>query len=376
MKSQNFGYIPALDHLRGFAAVLVLFFHAVHFISHGINFDTPYTPANWPLAGNPFTALIIEGHTAVSLFFVLSGFVFTVGSLDKKIQVLGFYRNRFFRTYPLFCFFILLGIIFHPENVTALGLLKSLFFMANDPGAFAGGAFTWVSWSIAVEWQFYLVFPLLLYLLRRFGWAVLPALLLVFLGARLWAWSQDMDMLRVGYWSIVGRMDQFLLGMLAGVYYHHRFKANTRHDVLAAVGAVMVLTGLYVFNQSGGGAQNTVAWVFWPTLDGLAWAIFLLGYLSLSRVFAEGLSSLLIALGTISYSFYLSHFVVLDFFMRQGWDTLIPGTDPVVTALLNTLILITPVVILLSALTYRGIERPFLGLRKKYTSKQSSIEQP
>jgi peptidoglycan/LPS O-acetylase OafA/YrhL len=71
MKSTNFGYIPALDHLRGFAAVLVLFFHSSHFISHKLIYGTPYDPANWARAGNPFSALAIEGHTAVYLLFLV-----------------------------------------------------------------------------------------------------------------------------------------------------------------------------------------------------------------------------------------------------------------------------------------------------------------
>ena len=159
MKSTNFGYIPALDHLRGFAAVLVLFFHSSHFISHKLIYGTPYDPANWARAGNPFSALAIEGHTAVSLFFLLSGFVFTVGSLQKKLNYLGFYRNRLLRTYPLFLFFLILGIAFNTENFTIIALLQSVFFMANSDTAINGGVFTFVFWSIAVEWHFYLLFP-------------------------------------------------------------------------------------------------------------------------------------------------------------------------------------------------------------------------
>ena len=104
MKSSNFGYIPALDHLRGFAALLVLFFHGCHLITHKLQSDVAYNLSFWPLAENPFTSLIIEGHTAVSLFFVLSAFVFTVGSSQRELNFVGFYRKRLLRTYPLFLF--------------------------------------------------------------------------------------------------------------------------------------------------------------------------------------------------------------------------------------------------------------------------------
>ncbi len=87
IKSTDFGYIPALDYLSGFAAVLVLFFLSSHLISHNLNYSTPYDPANWIRVGNLFSALAIEGHAVVSLFFLLSGFVFTVGSLQGKTDL-------------------------------------------------------------------------------------------------------------------------------------------------------------------------------------------------------------------------------------------------------------------------------------------------
>ncbi len=366
MKSNNIGYIPALDHLRGFAAVLVLFFHGLHYISWGIESTAPYNPSNWPVASNPLLALVIEGHTAVSLFFVLSGFVFTVGSLHKQLDYTGFYRNRFLRTYPLFLCFLLLGLLFYPHNASLPAVLKSVFFMANSSTAFAGGPFTFVAWSIAVEWQFYLLFPLLLFGLQRLGWRLLPGLILALIATRALLWSADADMLRIGYWSLLGRLDQFLIGMLAGVYYRQRFVVSKARDWQALGGAALVLLLLFAFNRSGGGAQNNYVWIAWPTLEAGAWAIFVLGYLSMSRHFMPLIGRSLVALGAISYSIYLVHYVVLDFFMRRDLDTLLSLGTPIGTALLNTGLLILPVVIAVSAVTFRGIEKPFLRRRRAY----------
>ena len=374
MKSRNFGYIPALDHLRGFAALLVLYFHAAHFVTHRLLYATPYDPANWPRAGNPLTALAIEGHTAVSLFFVLSGFVFTHGSLQRKLVFTGFYRNRLLRTYPLFLFFIALGVLFYPANVDVAGLLQSLLFLANSRTAFDGGPFTFVAWSIAVEWQFYLLFPFLLMALKRFDWPVLVALIVVMTGLRSLAWWQGMDMLRLSYWSLGGRLDQFLLGMLAGVYYSRRFECSPRLDWQGVWAAALVLLLLYLFNQAGGGAQNNQVWIIWPTLEGSAWALFLLGYLSLSRHVAAGVGRLLVGLGTISYSVYLLHYPVLWLFMEQDWDALIQLDSALATALANTAVLVMPVVIALASLSYFAIERPFLRRRQAYVGKPGSVE--
>ena len=366
MKSTNFGYIPALDHLRGFAAVLVLFFHSSHFISHKLIYGTPYDPANWARAGNPFSALAIEGHTAVSLFFLLSGFVFTVGSLQKKLNYIGFYRNRLLRTYPLFLFFLILGIAFNTENFSIVALLQSVFFMANSDTAINGGAFTFVFWSIAVEWHFYLLFPFLLVCVQKRGWKVLLGLILALLVVRTGAYFAGADMRVLSYWTIVGRLDQFLLGMLAGIYYRTYFVAGKRLDYVAIWGAGLVLMLLFGFNQLGGGGANNHLWIFWPTLEAMAWAIFLIGYLSIARHFYRLVGNALVALGTISYSIYMGHYLVLDFFLRHDWDSLWRLGDPVATAALTTFVFMLPLVLLLAVITYFCVERPFLLRRSSY----------
>ena len=377
MKSTNFGYIPALDHLRGFAAVLVLFFHGSHFISHKLAYGTPYDPANWTRTGNPFSALAIEGHTAVSLFFLLSGFVFTVGSLQKKLNYRGFYRNRLLRTYPLFLFFLILGVAFNSENFSFIALLQTLFFMANSDTALNGGAFTYVFWSIAVEWHFYLLFPLLLLSVQRWGWQALFALILIFLFIRSGAYFAGADMRDLSYYTIVGRIDQFLIGMLAGIYYRKYFVAGRRLDYVAIAGTGLVLMLLFGFNRLGGGAANNYLWIFWPTLEAFAWAVFLIGYLSIARHFHRLVGKVLVAVGTISYSIYMGHYLVLDYFLRHDWDSLLRLSDPLATAVLNTLLLILPPVLLLASLTYICVERPFLLRRRKYVKAVEPIqEQP
>ena len=374
MKSKNFGYIPALDHLRGFAALLVLFFHGGHFISNKLIYAAPYDPANWLRVNNPLAALVIEGHTAVSLFFVLSGFVFTAGSLHKELNYVGFFRNRFLRTYPLFLFFLTLGVLFGGGSVDTIALLKSVLFMANSASAFNGGPFTYVFWSIGVEWQFYLLFPFLLMGVQRLGWRLIPCLMLIFIGYRVFAYLQGMDMLRVSYWSIMGRMDQFLMGMLAALFYLSRFRESANFDRLGVAAAGLILLLLFGFNQTGGGAQNNYVWILWPTIEGAAWALFVIGYLSLARHWHKQVNRLLLGLGTISYSIYMVHYVVLEFFMSRDWDILIRTADPLVTAVLNILLLVAPVVVLISTLSYVAVERPFLRRRSSYTQVAESIE--
>ena len=164
----------------------------------------------------------------------------------------------------------------------------------------------------------------------------------------------------------MGRLDQFLIGMLAGIYYRHYFVAGKHLDSVAIAGTGLVLMLLFGFNQLGGGGANNHLWIFWPTLEAAVWAVFLMGYLSIARHFHRSIDKILVAVGTISYSIYMGHYVVLDYFLRHDWDSLLHLSNPVASAILNTFVLMLPLVLLLATITYFCVERPFLLRRRRY----------
>ena len=102
MQSSNIKYLPAIDHLRAYAALLIVFYHGLHLFSYQIRFQRPFFFDNWLQTKNVLMAFLTEGHTAVSLFMVLSGFIFVYGVYGRKIDGKRFIYNRFLRTYPLF----------------------------------------------------------------------------------------------------------------------------------------------------------------------------------------------------------------------------------------------------------------------------------
>jgi peptidoglycan/LPS O-acetylase OafA/YrhL len=110
-------------------------------------------------------------------------------------------------------------------------------------------------------------------------------------------------------------------------------------------------------------------------MEAMAWAIFLIGYLSIARHFHRLVGKALVALGTISYSIYMGHYLVLDFFLRHNWESLWRLTDPLATAVLNVFVFMLPLVLLLAATTYFCVERPFLLRRRKYTQAQEPVPQ-
>jgi len=366
MQSRNIDYLPGLDHLRGFAALLIIFYHGFHLIGYALRYDEPIAPdkllLHWPQSSNPVTALIIEGHTAVALFLVLSGFIFTYGSLDKTIIYHRFIINRLLRTYPLFVLLLLTGIFAFPERFEFTAFIQTLLGFGNAHGAMDLKSFSAMFWAIAVEWQFYLVFPLLLLIFQRDGPWVLLGMIAVFIVLRSLAGLEGANHRDLAYWTIIGRMDQFLLGILAAYGYKHW--QEYLNIVRSALIIVLALAVLYGFHRLGGWPVNTSWKILWPTVEGLAWAGIIVAYLRISQRLPTRLSYWLTLPGLISYSLYLLHFSVISIIVERGAYSAF-GLSPAVAALLNT-VLWLPLLCVLASLTYHCVEKPFLRLRLRY----------
>ena len=88
MRSRNIPYIAGVDHLRTLAAVLIVFYHGQQlFRAHAAG---GLESARYVQTSNPLRAVVCEGHTAVGLFMVLSGFIFAFGSRGCDVQWAGF----------------------------------------------------------------------------------------------------------------------------------------------------------------------------------------------------------------------------------------------------------------------------------------------
>ena len=163
MRSSSGEHFVALDHVRALAALLVFVWHFTH---AGTGYPVPfeYVPP-LPLF---FMAVLDEGHTGVALFMSLSGYLFARLLNNRNIHYGWFLWNRAIRLLPMLVLVVAMA-----------GALA--FWQGQDMGAF------WQSvrdgwylptlpnggWSITVEFHYYLVLPLLLWLLRRSRWLLL-----------------------------------------------------------------------------------------------------------------------------------------------------------------------------------------------------------
>lgn len=182
------GFIPPLDGLRGIAIVLVMLHHFTHY-EQTTGFD------------GPIASVLAFCWTGVDLFFVLSGFLITGILLDtrgNKRYFTTFYARRTLRIFPLYYLVVFLAFVVLPKFP---GLYSVLSGQVGVPPAEQVAVPQWpywlyltnvfisargwmhglldVSWSLAIEEQFYLVWPLVVWLCPPRLVALLCAVILV-----------------------------------------------------------------------------------------------------------------------------------------------------------------------------------------------------
>ena len=148
--SFNRRYLPEIDHLRGFAAILVLLYHGLHLVhlqmAYGVGFDPVQ---HWMFNVNPALAILVEGHTGVALFMVLSGFILSIGAVDHTFNYKAFLITRMLRIYPMLI--VALMVAAHVRPTPLASFLTTLL-----PVNMSGGVithFTTNLWAVALEFQ-------------------------------------------------------------------------------------------------------------------------------------------------------------------------------------------------------------------------------
>ncbi len=367
MKSRNIAYLPEVDHLRAFAALLIVFYHGLHLFRSRLLHDQPFEFSHWISTGNVALATIAEGHTAVALFMVLSGFIFTWGAWGHRVSYGAFVVNRVLRIYPLVLVLGFVGAAASHHRFTLGGFLHTLSPLSDLPGGLSLGPFSMLFWTIAVEFQFYLVFPFLLAIAQDRGARVLAGMIALAVILRALALALDIgasprDLV---YAHIAGRIDQFLLGMLAAIGLRVRAPSPAQCRRLAIASLAGAMAMLYAFHLAGGWPADAAWKIVWPTIEGSVWALFIVGYVGGRAPWPGVVSRTLARVGEVSFSIYLLHFAII-FAMARHRLIFESGLSPTADALLNTLVLALPATLALAALSYAVIERPFLEMRRRY----------
>ena len=333
IKTKIFGYSPyeiqSLNGLRAIAIIMVIIHHSKEVLK------------------------LVEGHderafwfveslfTGVDLFFILSGFLISLriyeeimktGRLDYKT----FYIKRTFRIFPAYYFYLIVSLLLLngmiqyqaaanagkmlPEGEQALAALLKLksgikfdfLYLSN----YFEGAFIH-TWSLAVEEQFYIIFPFMATLLfvrlsgkkRLYAFVILYILPFLF---RILAWHNDVPYMDV-YKQLHYRFDSLVLGVIIMLLYKEwnlgGFFENKGYRTavgLAAVVGIYVLTFLTVRRD-----QSFAGMVIMYNLYNLSMAILFVMALSSKNLVVNLMSSgFFRSIARLSYTMYLWHYVV------------------------------------------------------------------
>lgn len=353
MKSSTGAYYVALDHVRAAAAFLVFVWHFAHWDD---GFPVPFNAA-------PYLPLLDEGHTGVALFMTLSGYLFAKLLDGKQLRYGAFVRNRALRLLPLLAV-VLFALGFQQwwngRSLTeyAVNAAKGLVLPSLPSGA----------WSVTVEFHFYLLLPALLRLGRRSKYLPLLAIPVAMAGRGL-VWFLTGEVQWAASMTLVGRIDQFVLGLFA---FHVRDWFARRHRRFAAVFGAFVAFYAY-FDATGGYARRPVCpspsplWIVLPTIEGVAYAVLIAWYDASFAPPATGVSRLLGRVGEYSYSIYLLHFFFVthaaQFVHERVMDI---SRFPLALAWATAFFLLTVPV---GYLSYRHLESPFLRYRRPYAAR-------
>jgi peptidoglycan/LPS O-acetylase OafA/YrhL len=317
--------VGGLDELRGLAVLWVM-------ICHGTGLWT------WM----PF-AFAGYGFHGVVLFFVISGYLITrilVEGKGREQYFSHFYINRFFRIWPLMLLVMAVSAVLWPAYAK-MGVFN-LLMINNYAYAFGGNMEpmmrTDVMWSLAIEEQFYLFWPVLVFFLSKRALGIVSAVI-VFVGL-----CFDAGLIPSGHVIIFktthGNMQYIAMGALLAIG-----KEGIKH-LMAAWGAFM----LAWMGFHGIGALSEFRWIWY----GVSFALGLLVYLTIYwRPLVR--NSWLADVGKLCYGLYLIHFFISYFVMQYlGRGVWMQGLVYFVVSFV------------LAILSFKYFERPMLNLRTRF----------
>ena len=343
-------YRPDIDGLRAIAVLAVVLFHV-------------------------FPEVLPGGFTGVDIFFVSSGYLISSILLENlaagHFSLWDFYGRRIRRIFPPLIAVLLACLAFgwfalFPKEYWALGKhtvggasFLSNFFFWQEAGYFDNAADTKPLlhlWSLAIEEQFYIVWPLLLWL----GWKARSSILWICIGIALASFALNLwgiygaHDLTAAFYSPQTRFWELLIGALLAITTSHAKEHPTQFtaralslckqhaNVLSCAGLLSIVIGVILIHKTDGFPG---AWALLPTLGALL--LLASGPQGLiNRILLS--NKLMIGVGLISYSLYLWHWPILSFLrITEGqiplWWIRVGG---VVAAFI------------LATLTYFLIERP------------------
>ncbi len=378
------GHQPGLDGIRGLAIVLVLILHFV-----GINSAT-----------NSAERAVIElaqyGAYGVDLFFVLSGFLITGILLDAKRNrnryFINFYARRTLRIFPLYYGVLLVGLVVVPlfthvnddweaaeRGQGWLWTYLANFYVAGEDSWDALGHFTHF-WSLAVEEQFYLVWPALVLLVsRRSLEAVCASVIVLGLVARCALAAGDVSDIALGTLTVF-RLDTLCTGALLAALVRRDagLEPWRRLAVPVGIGAAAAVAAVSVVIAATPSDDDPVLWQLRVSLFAVLFGCLVLLALRTGDARTPIARTLelpaLRYVGKYSYGLYVYHGILTV--QLVAWRSESRLTDALgghhTLAMVVQFVAATAVSLLVSVLSFELFEKRFLALKGRFANSDIS----
>ncbi len=338
---KTINYRPEIDGLRAIAVLPVIFFHS------GIN-------------------LFSGGFVGVDIFFVISGYLITsiiLRDLDEKnFSIVNFYERRARRILPALFFVILTTLalswmLLPPKEMTDYfkSIVSVIFFSSNIYFWRTLDYFSPESeyipllhtWSLGVEEQFYIFYPLAVLLISRWKSEALGKCLLI---ATLFSFALCIFLSTsheaLNFYTLPSRAWELLTGSMAAYILHKKKEialSPILAEITASVGLLLIGYAVFFLDEQ---VNYPSAWTLFPVLGTLLIILFGSGNTYVRKILSW---RPIVLIGLISYSAYLWHQPILSYSLI--------GTGGTIDNFERTSVLI--LIFLLSYLTWHFIEKPF-----------------
>jgi peptidoglycan/LPS O-acetylase OafA/YrhL len=367
-EKQAQGLFPALDGIRGIAFLLVFVIHYVHI------------PSRVPeIVRLPFFLLYETGWFLVPLFFVLSGFLITrllIRTRDRGGFFRIFYLHRAIRIFPLYYLIVgavaLIAVIGHsplPSNYVLFPLyLQNLVPALLDHPPLPYGIDVSHLWSMAVEEQFYILWPLAVWfhrsegtLLRFCFWLIALSMLARF------AWPLFHASPLGAYVSTATRGDAIILGAVLAILYS-RADQWSRLVKIARVLTPGLWVAAIVATLVRGEGRCTDYFgiaVMIPVMNLIGAGFVILAIEPVGVVNRLCAGSLICRFGKLSYGMYLLH-MLFSYYIQNNVVDAMSAHLPVKVAKLAGIGIGLGLTWALAAVAYKFVETPLMALKKRF----------
>lgn len=374
-------YFKNLDSIRFIAALMV-------FLGHAVSPSYQYLPIKntiWEKLLNTMS----NGGTGVSIFFVLSGFLITYLLINEyeinfKISIKNFYIRRVLRIWPLYFLVVAFSFLIYPFLKSLIGmnnplgskLLYHLTFLSNfdviniEKFCYGSDAMSQnITWSVSVEEQFYLFWPLIFVFLPKRLW--IYSISLVIIGSILFRIINNNDSVVLYFHTFSVLLDLGIGGLMALLIksnktYRSFFENSSTltHITLFIFSFCLIFWGGALFDFNYGAAISRIFISFSFALIISAQAItkreskFNLGNMSFANKW-----------GKYTYGIYLIHpiaITIIDVLFRIMH---FPKTNFI--TLFSIGVISFMVTLFLSKISFRYYESRFLSLKERFTTIQT-----